>query len=59
MNINVNRINCCTIGDYFYHFDKSISKWKEEHQDCIIVHMMQTQSDKFIICTIWYKEYEQ
>jgi hypothetical protein len=56
LNINVNRTNCCTIGDYYYNFDKTMNKWREEHKDCTIVHLMQSQEDKFIICTIWYKE---
>lgn len=56
MNIDTNRINCCTVADYYYNFDKSLNKWREEHKNCFIVHMMQSQDDKFIIVTIWYKE---
>lgn len=56
MNIDTNRINCCTVADYYYKFDDTLNKWKQEHKDCNIMHMMQTQDDKFIVVTIWYKE---
>jgi len=55
MNIDVNRINCCTVSGYYWEFDDDLNKWKESHQNCTIVHMMQTQEDKFVVVTIWYK----
>ncbi len=56
MDIDTNRIQCCTVGGFYYELDEALNKWKQAHKDCTIVHLMQSQEDKFIVVTIWYRE---
>jgi len=58
MNININRIECCTIGEYHYNFTDRFDEWKSENRDKEIVHLMQSQDDKYIVVTIWYRKAE-